>query len=276
VVAEFLGKAVLVTGGGAGIGRATLEAFAAQGAGVATIEVDAGRAASLRDAMGQDVLVVEGDITASGEAERLAERVRERFGKLDVLVNNCGDFLGLAKPFERYSDDEIDRLYGINLRQVFATTRAALPLLRNAQSGGAIVNISSIEAFRGIPNCCVYGTFKAALTGFTQSLALELGPENIRVNAIAPETTETPQVPASLVIAPEHRGHVRRWIPLGRHGTAQDMADAILFLASARAAWITGTTLHVDGGALAAAGWYRDPKNVWTNMPVIVGNGMNL
>ena len=278
-MAEFSGKAVLVTGGGAGIGRATLEAFAAQGAAIATIEIDPARAASLRDSLRhhtQDVLIDEGDITAPGQAEHLAARVHARFGRLDVLVNNCGDFLNLAKPFEQYSEAEIDRLYGINLRQVFATTRAVLPLLRNAKSGASIVNISSIEAFRGIPNCTIYGTFKAALTGFTQSLALELGPQNIRVNAIAPETTETPQVPASLVIAPEHREHVRRWIPLGRHGTPQDMADAILFLASPRAAWITGTTLHVDGGALAAAGWYRDPNNVWTNMPVIIGNGMNL
>jgi 3-oxoacyl-[acyl-carrier protein] reductase len=278
-VAEFSGKIVLVTGGGAGIGRATLEAFAAHGAAIATMEIAPARAASLREAMqhhAPGALVETGDITAPGQAAQLAARVQGRFGRLDVLVNNCGDFLNLAKPFEEFSDSEIDRLYAINLRQVFDTTRAMLPLLRGAESGAAIVNISSIEAFRGIPNCTVYGTFKAALTGFTQSLALELGPQNIRVNAIAPETTETPQVPASLVIAPEHREHVKRWIPLGRHGTAQDMADAILFLASPRAAWITGTTLHVDGGALAAAGWYRDPKDVWTNMPVITGNGMNL
>jgi NAD(P)-dependent dehydrogenase (short-subunit alcohol dehydrogenase family) len=278
-MAEFSGKTVLITGGGAGIGRATLEGFAALGAAIATIEIDPTRAASLRGALqhhAPGALVEEGDITAPGQAAHLAARVQSRFGHLDVLVNNCGDFLNLAKPFEDFSDSEIDRLYAINLHQVFDTTRAMLPLLRAAENGGAIVNISSIEAFRGIPNCTVYGTFKAALTGFTRSLALELGPQNIRVNAIAPETTETPQVPASLVIAPEHREHVKRWIPLGRHGTAQDMADAILFLASPRAAWITGTTLHVDGGALAAAGWYRDPRNVWTNMPVISGNGMNL
>ena len=278
-MAEFSGKAVLITGGGAGIGRATLEAFAAQGAAIATIEIDPARAASLRDALRhhtQGVLIEEGDITTPGQAAQFAARVERQFGHLDVLVNNCGDFLNLAKPFEDYSDMEIDLLYGINLRQVFATTRAMLPLLRNAKPGAAIVNISSIEAFRGIPNCTVYGTFKAALTGFTQSLALELGPQNIRVNAIAPETTETPQVPASVVIAHEHKEHVRRWIPLGRHGTPQDMADAILFLASSRAAWITGTTLHVDGGALAAAGWYRDHNDIWTNMPVITGNGMNL
>jgi NAD(P)-dependent dehydrogenase (short-subunit alcohol dehydrogenase family) len=279
VVGEFSGKTVLVTGGGAGIGRATLEAFAAQGAAIVCIEIDPARAAAVRDALRhhpQEVLIEEGDITVPGQPAQLAARVQARFGRLDVLVNNCGDFLNLAKPFEAFSDTEIDRLYAINLRQVFDTTRAMLPLLRNASAGAAIVNISSIEAFRGIPNCTVYGTFKAALTGFTQSLALELGPHNIRVNAIAPETTETPQVPASLVIAPEHREHVRRWIPLGRHGTPRDMADAILFLASPRAAWITGTTLHVDGGALAAAGWYRDPRDIWTNMPVITGNGMNL
>ncbi len=279
VMAEFSGKVVFLTGGGAGIGRATLERFAAHGAAIATIEIDSARAASLRDAMqhhGPGLLVAEGDVTDPGQAAQLAGRIQDQFGRLDILVNNCGDFLKLAKPFEAFSDAEIERLYAINLRQVFHTTRAMLPLLRKAESGAAIVNISSIEAFRGIPNCTVYGTFKAAITGFTQSLAIELGPHNIRVNAIAPETTETPQVPAGQMIAPEHREHVRRWIPLGRHGTPLDMADAIMFLASPRAAWITGTTLHVDGGALAAAGWYRDPNNTWTNMPVITGNGMNL
>lgn len=276
---SFTGRTVVITGAGAGIGEAIAQGFAAAGAMIAAVEIDPDRAGRLRASLaarGTPCLVLDGDITAPGTPAQLVDAALAQFGRIDVLINNCGDFLNLAKPFEQYTDADIERLYAINLRQVLATTRAAIPALRAAGPGGSILNISSIEAFRGIPNCAVYGAFKAALTGFTQSLALELGPAGLRVNAIAPETTETPQVPASLVIAPEHRSHVQRWIPLGRHGRPADMAGAALFLASGLAAWITGTTLHVDGGALAAAGWYRDPRDVWTNMPVITGNGMNL
>ncbi|MFS8977938.1 SDR family NAD(P)-dependent oxidoreductase [Cupriavidus necator] len=275
---DFTEKTVLVTGGGAGIGLATAQAFLEQGARVAIIEIDAQRADNARamlDKAGADVLVVQGDAADAGTVRELAAQIGQRFGALDVLVNNVGDFLRIAKPFEHYEDDEIARLYAANLGHVFTVTRAMLPLLRRS-AGGSIVSVSSIEGFRGIPYCSVYGAFKAAITGFTQSLALELAPDGIRVNLIAPETTETLQVPVSQMVAAEHRHHIARWIPLGRFGTPQDIADGILFLASPRAAWITGTALHVNGGALAAAGWYRDPKGAWTNMPVIGGNGMNL
>ena len=275
---DFNGKTVLVTGAGAGIGRAAADAFGRAGARVAFIEVDPARTEATREALeaaGVEVLAVTGDVTDPAAVADLAHRLQARFGRLDVLVNNVGDFL-VAKPFESLSDEEVERVYAVNLRQVFCVTKAMIPLLRKAAPGSSIVSVSSVEGFRGIPNCAVYAACKAAITGFTQSLALELGPAGVRVNLIAPETTETAQVPVSLMVAPEHRSHVERWTPLGRFGTPQDMAGAILFLASPLAGWITGAALNVDGGALAAAGWYRDPSNVWTNMPVITGNGMNL
>lgn len=272
---DFRGKTVVVTGGGAGIGRATAEAFAQAGARVAVIEIDAGRAAEVRGALGADALVIEGDVTKAADVARAAAQVEAAFGGLDVLVNNVGDFLRIVRPFETLTDDEIAQIYAVNLGQVFSVTKAFIPLIKRRGAGGSIVSVSSIEGYRGIPNCTPYAACKAAIAGFTKSLALELGPAGIRVNLIAPETTDTPQVPVSQILPEEHRHHVPRWVPLGRFGQPQDMASGVLFLASDHAAWITGTTLHIDGGALAAGGWYRDPRDVWTNLPVITGNGLN-
>lgn len=275
---DFTGKTVLVTGGGVGIGRAIVEAFGRAGARLVVAEVDAERAAQVRDWLqtaGVEALVVDGDITRKEQVAALAEQVEARFGGLDVLVNNVGDSLMIFKPFDSYTDDDIDRLYAVNLQHIFRVTRAMLPLLRRQGAGGSIISLSSIEGFRGIPNCSVYAAFKSAIGGFTKSLALELGPVGIRVNQIAPETTDTAQVPISAMIAAEHQTQIPHWVPLGRFGKVEDMAGAALYLASPLAAWVTGTTLHVDGGALAAAGWYRDPRGTWTNMPVMSGNGLN-
>lgn len=146
-----------------------------------------------------------------------------------------------------------------------------MPLLRASGRGGSVINLSTIEAYRGAPPAAIYAAFKAAITGFVRSIALELGPENIRVNIIAPETTETPQVPVAKMIDPECRDHIERWIPMGRFGDVSDIAGCAVFLASDLSAWVTGTTIHVDGGALAAAGFYRTPTGEWTNFPVVSG-----
>ena len=271
---DFAGKIVLVTGGGVGIGRATCEAFARAGATVVTIEKDAARAAAVRAALGDGHAVVEGDVTVQVDVNSLASTIAGRFGGLDVLVNNVGDFLMIVKRFEDHTDEDIERLYATNLRQIFSVTRAMIPLIRRRGPGGSIISVSSIEGFRGIPFNSVYSAFKTGITGFTRSLALDLAPEGIRVNLIAPETTDTPQVPISQFVKPEYRDSIRQWIPLGRFGTPQDMAGGILFLASPLAAWMTGAALNVDGGALAAAGWYRTAEGKWTNVPVIPTDGL--
>lgn len=269
---DFSGKCVLVTGGGVGIGRAIVEAFAEAGARVMTIEHRAERAEVLRVAM-PGVLVVDGDVTVAGDVAALAARVEAEFGKLDLLVNNVGDFLVMG-PLETMGDEDLDRVLTTNLTQIMRVSRAMIPLLRKAAPGSGIISVSSIEAFRGIPNCVVYGAAKAGITGFTQSLALELAPEGIRVNAIAPETTDTPQLALDYVLPEKNRAHMDKWIPLGRFGQPQDCAGAALYLASALSGWVTGTTIHVDGGALAASGWYRTPAGQWTNTPLISGNAI--
>lgn len=274
---DFQGKTVLVTGGGAGIGRAVAEMFGSLKAQVVVAEIDPLRADAVRGALtaaGVEALVSTTDVRDVAQVDALMAEVQQRFGKLDALVNNVGDFLGIAKPFHLTTEADWDALYATNLRHMFIVTRAALPLLRLAPNGASIINVSTIEAFRGIPMCTIYSAFKAGITGFTKSLAVELGPERIRVNAIAPETTESEQVKPSQFIKPQHRGHIDRWLPLGRFGEGKDLAGAAVFLASDLSSWITGTTIHLDGGALAAGGFYRTPDGQWTNVPVVTDNGL--
>ena len=271
---DFAGRRVVVTGGGVGIGRAIIEAFLDAGARVLTVEHRADRAAALREALPL-VQVIEGDVTRAADVAALAEAVESAFGGLDVLVNNVGDFLTIG-PFETMAEDALEAVLATNLTQVMRVTKALIPALKAGGAGGSVISISSIEAFRGIPNCVVYGAAKAGMTGFTRSLALELAPAGIRVNAIAPETTDTPQVAIDYVIPPKYRAQMDKWIPLGRFGQPADCAGAALYLASDLAGWVTGTTIHVDGGALAAAGWYRTDEGQWTNTPMISGNAIEI
>jgi NAD(P)-dependent dehydrogenase (short-subunit alcohol dehydrogenase family) len=276
------GKIALVTGGGAGMGRAIAEAFGGQRVRVIVAEIDPARAEAVRVALDDakvDNLVEVVDVRDAGQVAALAGKIADRFGGLDILVNNVGDFMGIVGPFANSTPEQWDILYQVNLKHMFIVTHAMLPLMRKSSAdssrrGGSIINVSSIEGFRGIPGGVVYGAFKAAITGFTQSLAVELGPEGIRVNTIAPETTDTEQVQVTNWTNPKYRDHTERWIPLGRFGVPRDAAGCAIFLASDLSAWVTGTTIHMDGGALAAAGWYRTPAGQWTNMPVIADKGL--
>lgn len=275
---DFSGRTVLVTGGGAGIGRATALAFGRAGASVSVAELLPERATAVADEMtaaGIPNCVEALDIRDTTAMEGFLQRIAAKFGGLDILINNVGDYMGVSKRFEEHSDDDLETLYGTNLRSLMQVTRSAIPMIR-ARGGGSIISISSIEAFRGIALTPVYSALKHAITGLTRSLALDLAQDGIRVNAIAPETTDTAQVPIDYMVAPEHKHRIPGWIPLGRFGRPEDCAGAALYLASDLAGWVTGTTINVDGGALAAAGWYRDPNGIWTVMPVITGNGMNL
>lgn len=271
---DFTGKQVLVTGGGVGIGRGIADAFAGAGASLFIAEIDPDRAAEVQAAY-PAATVVTCDVRDRDAPAKLVEAVRKKAEKLDVLVNNVGHFVH-ALPFDMLSADQADEILDTNLGQLMRITAAMLPLLRAAAPGSSIVNVTSIEAYRGIPYCSVYAAAKAGIAGFTKSLALELAPEGIRVNDIAPETTDTPQVALDVMIPPENRANMDKWIPLGRFGTPADCAGAALYLASPLAAWVTGTAIHVDGGALAAAGWTRTPTGEWTVVPMVTGNGLKI
>jgi NAD(P)-dependent dehydrogenase (short-subunit alcohol dehydrogenase family) len=181
-------------------------------------------------------------------------------------VNNVGHYLGRAHAFHEQPPDEWDDLYRVNVEHVFAVTQAFLPAMLE-RGGGSIVNVSTVEAFRAIPTRAVYSAFKAGVTAFTRSLGVEYAGRGIRVNAIAPDVTETLQVPYSRWVQPEDAHLVPAWVPIGRFGQPSDIAGVALFLASDLSAFVTGTTVHADGGTYAAGGWFPTEEGGWTNRP---------
>ena len=263
----LVGKVAIVTGGGGGIGRGIVERFVAEGASVVFAEIDADRARETQVAMGERSVGVVCDVREPESAHALVVAAGDAFGRVDVLVNNVGHYGGARKPFHEQSDEEWDDLYRVNLGHVLTCSRAVLPVMLAQGDGGAIVNVSTIEAFRAIPTRAVYSAFKTAITGFTRSLAVEYGHAGIRVNAIAPDVTETPQVPYARWVGPDEQHMIPAWVPVGRFGRPADAAGVALFLASDLSAFVTGTTVHVDGGTLAASGWFPTEEGGWTNRP---------
>jgi 3-oxoacyl-[acyl-carrier protein] reductase len=264
-------KIALVTGGGAGIGRAIADAFGDLGATVVVAEIDPARVEATKkalDAKGVKNLVLRADVRNTAEVKTVMARIASDFGRLNVLVNNVGDSLKMRGEFADSTEEGWDQLYDINLRHVMLVSLHAIPLLRKGGTGGSIINISSIEGVRGLPLGAVYAAFKAGVVNFTRSLACELGPDDIRVNCIGPETTETEQVPIPKLVKPEHQQYIKRWFPLGRYGKAEDCAGAAVYLATDMSRWTTGQTIVLDGGAMAGAGWRMMADGRWTNSPI--------
>lgn len=261
------GRRAVVTGGGGGIGRAITERFAAEGATVVVAEVDPARATETVDAIvaaGGQASAVVGDVTDADVVGALARDA----GEVDVLVNNVGHYLTRGNDFLANGPDAWDELYAVNLRHVLLCTRAFVDGMIE-RGRGSVVNVSSVEGFRAIPSRPVYAAFKAAVGGFTKSLAVDLGNSGVRVNAIAPDLVESLQVPYAKWVGADDADRIPSWVPVGRFGTGDDIAGVALFLASDLSGFVTGTTIHADGGSLAAGGWFRRPDGTWTNRPVV-------
>lgn len=266
-------RVAVVTGGGGGIGAATARLFAHQGAHVVIVDIDGGLAArtvdEIADTGGSAVAVVT-DVRDATAVDDLARSVLERYGRVDALVNNVGHWLRHPGNFADTEPQLWDDLYRINLHHVFLVTHSFLPAMV-ARRTGAIVNVSSVEGLRGYPEDPVYAAFKAAVIQFTRSLAVQVGGHGVRVNAIAPDVTESLQVPYSQWLSPDEQAQWPQWVPVGRMGMPEDQARVILFLASDLSAFVTGHTIPTDGGTGAAGGWFRSsrrPDREWTNRPI--------
>ena len=266
-------RIAVVTGGGGGIGAATARLFADQGAQVVIADIDAELAqltAEQISASGGSAFAAATDVRDAGQVADLARSVLERHGRVDVLVNNVGHWLHHPGNFVDTDPQLWDDLYRVNLHHVFLVTHAFLPAMIDRGSG-AIVNVSSVEGLRGYPEDPVYAAFKAAVIHFTRSLAVQVGRDGVRVNAIGPDVTESLQVPYSQWLSAEEQAQWPQWVPVGRMGLPEDQARVILFLASDLSAFVTGHTIPTDGGTGAAGGWFRSsrrPDREWTNRPV--------
>ena len=259
------GKVVVVTGGGGGIGAAIATRCRAEGATVIVVDVDAARAEAV--AQQTDGVAVVADVTTAAGIDS-ARRAADGAGGADVLVNNVGHFLYGRHDFVDSTEAEWAALHEVNLLHVLRACHALLPGMIERARGGSIVNLTTIEAHRGIPQHAVYSAYKAAVEAFTRSLALEVSAAGVRVNAIAPDLTQSLQLRFDEWVPEAERHRVPTWVPLGRFGTPDDIAGVAVFLASSLSAFVTGTTIHADGGSRAAGGWVRTPQGGWTNRPV--------
>ena len=242
-------RVALVTGAARGIGLATARRFLGEGWRVALLDIerDALGASVAALAAGDRAIAVEADVADPDAVPRAVDRVARAFGRLDALVNNAG--VAVFKPLLKTDLADWSRVMAVNLTGPFLLMQAAAPLMAET-GGGAIVNVTSISGLRASTLRVAYGTSKAALAHLTKQAAVELAALGIRVNAVAPGPVDTAM--AKAVHSPEIRADYAAAIPLERYGLEDELADAIHFLCSERASYITGQTLAVDGGFDAA------------------------
>jgi 3-oxoacyl-[acyl-carrier protein] reductase len=269
--AGLAGTVAIVTGGAGGLGEAITLDLAANGVRVALVDRDEAAVATITaalDAMGADAIVHVGDAREPDALDALFASADERWGRLDTLVNVVGGTFRGA--FEDQSSRAWDALIRTNLTHVLHATSRAIPAMKAGGRGGSIISITTIECHRGAPNFAVYSAAKAAVTHFSRTMAVELAPSGIRVNCVAPDLAPTPNMLGISRTEGQTQPmtdpiNVGVSIPMARLGTPRDIAHSVVFLASGLSSYITGTTLHPDGGTMAASGWFNWPDGGFGN-----------
>ena len=249
---EFTGKVALITGGTSGIGRAAAVAFAREGARV----VVAGRRAAEGDetvrlvqAQGGEAIFVQTDVAQEAQVENLVGRTLEKFGRLDIAFNNAG-IEQVPTPFLEQSVEIYDQVMNVNVKGVWLSMKYEIPAMLKS-GGGSIVNTSSIAGVIGMAGAEIYIASKHAVIGLTKSAAVEFGKQGIRVNAVLPAAIETEMLDRFIGDKADMKASFAAMHPIGRVGTAEEVADAVIWLSSARSSFVTGHSLFVDGGYTA-------------------------
>jgi 3-oxoacyl-[acyl-carrier protein] reductase len=241
---ELAGRIAFVTGAARGIGLAIAEALARRGASTVLIDIDITKLAPATQSIGERALAIKADVSRPDEVQRAIQRTTQHFGALNILVNNAG--ICPMSDFADITEAEWDRVLAINLKGVFLCCQAALPYLRKSGRQGRIVNVASVAGqMGGVAVGAHYAASKAGLIGLSKSLARLLAADGVTVNCLAPGTAATDLIADW---SEETQARLRAQIPLGRFAQPEEIAEAVCFLVSDRAAFITGATLDINGG----------------------------
>ncbi|MFD1510049.1 SDR family oxidoreductase [Lacimonas salitolerans] len=240
------GKTAIVTGGASGFGAGIVRKFVAEGAQVMIVDLNADGADALAAEVGNDSFGHACNVANGGAVDEMAKVALERMGHVDILINNAG-VTHLPKPMEEVTDEEFDRVFLVNCKSVYLTARALVPHMKTR--GGAILNVASTAGLSPRPNLNWYNASKGWMVTATKTMAVELAPRQVRVNALCPVAGETPLLSSFMgEDTPEMRAKFLSTIPIGRFSTPEDMGNAACFLCSDEASMITGVAMEVDGG----------------------------
>jgi len=241
------GKRAIVTGGASGFGEGIVEKFVQEGACVLIADVNGDGAAAVAERLGNSTFACQVDVSSGASVENMARIALERFGHIDIIVNNAG-VSHLPMPMDEVDEDQFDRVFAVNAKSVYLMTRYLLPALR-ARGQGVILNVASTGGVSPRPNLTWYNASKGWMITATRGMAVELAPQGIRVNALNPVAGETPLLATFMgEDTPEIRAKFLSTIPIGRFSTPADMGNAACYLCSDEASMVTGVCLEVDGG----------------------------
>jgi len=242
------GKAALVTGGASGFGAEIVLSYVREGAKVVILDLNGSGAQKIADAAGGGTIAVAGDVTKQSDIDAAVKRAVDTFGKLDIVVNNAG-WTFRNKPMLEVTEAEFDKVFAINVKSIFLMTNAVVPVMRK-QKSGRIINIGSTAGLRPRPGLTWYNATKGAVNLMSKSMAVELAPDGIRVNCIAPVIGETALLESFMGVpdTPANRAKFLATIPLGRMAKPGDVANACVYLGGDESEFLTGVVLPVDGG----------------------------